>query len=160
MGDNPTWLIAMADRQRELFEDLPERERPRTCPAVTCCRAYLRREARARRATAVVTRAVASSGTETLRQGTPTSAESAGGALAPEIWPIPARCPVTGGRSCYRDPTQVVPAVRFAVGAILRTGMFIAGAVLAVAWSAVITWVRLFCDDRREGRFILLKLRQ
>ena len=32
------------------------------------------------------------------------------------------------------DPVQVVPAVRFAVGAILRTGMFIAGAVLAVAW--------------------------
>ena len=28
VGDNPAWLIAMADRQRELFEDLPELELP------------------------------------------------------------------------------------------------------------------------------------
>ena len=32
------------------------------------------------------------------------------------------------------DPAQVIPALRFAAGAILHTGMFIAGAVLAVAW--------------------------
>ena len=32
------------------------------------------------------------------------------------------------------DPGQVLPALQFAGGAILRTGVFIAGAVLAVAW--------------------------
>ena len=32
------------------------------------------------------------------------------------------------------DPGQVLPALQFAAGAILHTGVFIAGAVLAVAW--------------------------
>ena len=56
------------------------------------------------------------------------------------------------------DPGQVVPAVRFAVGAILRTGMFIAGAVLAVAWlratGAEALLSRAFTG--RESRMILL----
>ena len=56
------------------------------------------------------------------------------------------------------DPTQVVPAVRFAAGAILRTGMFIAGAVLAVAWlratGAEALLSRAFTG--RESRMILL----
>ena len=70
------------------------------------------------------------------------------------------------------DPTQVVPAVRFAVGAILRTGMFIAGAVLAVAWlratGAEALLSRAFtgtgvahdsarCAGRRVGAVLLLR---
>jgi uncharacterized membrane protein YraQ (UPF0718 family) len=56
------------------------------------------------------------------------------------------------------DPGQVIPALRFAVGAILRTGMFIAGAVLAVAWlratGAEALLSRAFTG--RESRMILL----
>ena len=56
------------------------------------------------------------------------------------------------------DPAQVVPALRFAGGAILHTGMFIAGAVLAVAWlratGAEALLSRAFTG--RESRMILL----
>ena len=56
------------------------------------------------------------------------------------------------------DPAQVIPALRFAGGAILRTGMFIAGAVLAVAWlratGAEALLSRAFTG--RESRMILL----
>ena len=55
------------------------------------------------------------------------------------------------------DPAQVVPALRFAGGAILHTGMFIAGAVLAVAWlratGAASLLSRAFTG--RESRMIL-----
>ena len=55
------------------------------------------------------------------------------------------------------DPAQVIPALRFAGGAILRTGMFIAGAVLAVAWlratGAEALLSRAFTG--RESRMIL-----
>ena len=56
------------------------------------------------------------------------------------------------------DPAHVIPAVRFAGGAILRTGMFIAGAVLAVAWlratGAEALLSRAFTG--RESRMIFL----
>ena len=56
------------------------------------------------------------------------------------------------------DPAQVLPALRFAGGAILHTGMFIAGAVLAVAWlratGAEALLSRAFTG--RESRMILL----
>ncbi|MDE0445486.1 MAG: permease [Spirochaetaceae bacterium] len=56
------------------------------------------------------------------------------------------------------DPEQVLPALRFAGGAILHTGMFIAGAVLAVAWlratGAEALLSRTFTG--RESRMILL----
>ena len=56
------------------------------------------------------------------------------------------------------DPTEVIPAVRFALGSILRTGVFIAGAVLAVAWlratGAEAVLSRAFTG--RESRMILL----
>lgn len=56
------------------------------------------------------------------------------------------------------DPAQVLPALRFAGGAILHTGMFIAGAVLVVAWlratGAEALLSRLFTG--RESRMILL----
>ena len=56
------------------------------------------------------------------------------------------------------DPAQVIPALRFAAGAILHTGMFIAGAVLAVAWlkasGAEALLSRAFTG--RETRMILL----
>ena len=56
------------------------------------------------------------------------------------------------------DPAQVLPALRSAGGAILHTGMFIAGAVLAVAWlratGAEALLSRAFTG--RETRMILL----
>ncbi len=56
------------------------------------------------------------------------------------------------------DPAQVLPVLRFAGGAILHTGMFIAGAVLAVAWlratGAEALLSRVFTG--RESRMILL----
>ena len=56
------------------------------------------------------------------------------------------------------DPAQVIPALRFAGGAILHTGMFIAFAVLAVAWlratGAEALLSRAFTG--RESRMILL----
>ena len=56
------------------------------------------------------------------------------------------------------DPAQVLPALRFAGGAILHTGMFIAGAVLVVAWlratGAEALLSRVFTG--RESRMILL----
>ena len=56
------------------------------------------------------------------------------------------------------DPAQVVPALRFAGGSIVRTGMFIAGAVLAVAWLRA-TGAEAFLSRAftgRESRMILL----
>ncbi len=56
------------------------------------------------------------------------------------------------------DPAQVLPTLRFAGGAILHTGAFIAGAVLAVAWlratGAEALLSRVFTG--RESRMILL----
>ena len=56
------------------------------------------------------------------------------------------------------DPAQVLPTLRFAGGAILHTGVFIAGAVLAVAWlratGAEALLSRVFAG--RESRMILL----
>ena len=56
------------------------------------------------------------------------------------------------------DPAQVIPALLFAGAAILHTGMFIAGAVLAVAWlratGAEALLSRAFTG--RESRMILL----
>ena len=93
----------MADRQRELFEDLPELE-----PPPDLAGGYVLPSAPAPRGESPPGNCRCYKGRHLQRHGDSgpggaTSAEAAGGALAPEIWPIPARCPVTGGRSCYRD---------------------------------------------------------